>query len=160
MKKQQGFTLIELLVVIAVIGILAAVVIASLNSARVKARNTRRASDIKSLVNAFAISRTDTASYPTSSGFDCVSTTCTGSFAATADSTVDAFLLSSISQKPSDPVGGVDRTGVGYLYSSNLNSTGKPGLTWLAETPYYSGVCGPGSYALGSTYVQCYWYLE
>ena len=48
-KASRGFTLIELLVVIAIIGILSSVVLASLNSARTKARDTRRVSDMKQI---------------------------------------------------------------------------------------------------------------
>lgn len=48
-KRNKGFTLIELLVVIAIIGILSSVVLASLNSARKKARDSRRASDLRQI---------------------------------------------------------------------------------------------------------------
>lgn len=47
--KNKGFTLIELLVVIAIIGILASVVLVSLNSARLKGKDSRVISDVQQL---------------------------------------------------------------------------------------------------------------
>lgn len=48
-KREQGFTIVELLIVIVVIGILALLVITTYSGIQAKARNSKRASDIKSL---------------------------------------------------------------------------------------------------------------
>lgn len=65
--KQRGFTLIELLVVIAIIGILSSVVLASLNSARMKARDVRRISDFKALSTGLAFYYDKYGKYPNES---------------------------------------------------------------------------------------------
>lgn|SRR3989344_1960295 len=54
-RNAKGFTLVELLVVIAIIGLLATVVIISVGSARGKARDGRRISDMKALQGAMEL---------------------------------------------------------------------------------------------------------
>ena len=63
-SKNRGFTLIELLVVIAIIGILSSVVLASLNSARMKSRDARRIGDLKQLQLAAEMYYDSNNSYP------------------------------------------------------------------------------------------------
>jgi len=62
MKNQKGFTLIELLVVIAIIGLLSTMAVVSLNSARGKARDAKRVSDVKQISNLIEMAAANTAS--------------------------------------------------------------------------------------------------
>jgi prepilin-type N-terminal cleavage/methylation domain-containing protein len=56
--RSRGFTLIELLVVIAIIGLLASIILASLNTAQQKGRDARRLEDLKEMANAIATAST------------------------------------------------------------------------------------------------------
>lgn len=94
-RIKKGFTLIELLVVIAIIGVLASVVLASLNTARRKSRDARRVADIKQIQLALEMEFDDAQEYP-----DALSTLQSNGFIAVV---------------PTDPT-----TGTAYAYS-NLN---------------------------------------
>jgi prepilin-type N-terminal cleavage/methylation domain-containing protein len=61
---KNGFTLIELLVVIAIIGILAAIVIASLGTAKAKGRDARRQSDLRQIQLALELYNDANSTYP------------------------------------------------------------------------------------------------
>ena len=63
--RSKGLTLIELLVVIAIIGILASVVLASLNSARKKGRDAKRVADIQQVQLALELYFDANSAYPT-----------------------------------------------------------------------------------------------
>ncbi len=65
---RAGFTLIEMLVVISIIGILATLVAANLNSARSRARDAQRKSDMKNLQTALRLYYNDFGIYPGASG--------------------------------------------------------------------------------------------
>ena len=67
--KNKGFTLIELLVVVAIIGILATVVLASLGSARSRAKDVKRLSTTKEIQKGLELYNLDNGSYPVVSGW-------------------------------------------------------------------------------------------
>jgi len=63
--NKKGFTLIELLVVIAIIGLLSTLAVVALGSAREKARDSKRLSDLKQTQTALELYYTDNSAYPT-----------------------------------------------------------------------------------------------
>jgi len=70
-SQTKGFTLIELLVVIAIIGLLSSVVLASLRTARVKARDAKRLSDMRQMQIALELYYDSFGRYPDSDGAGC-----------------------------------------------------------------------------------------
>jgi type II secretion system protein G len=110
-KTGRGFTLIELLVVIAIIGILSATVLVSLNTARAKARDARRAADLRQVRTALELYYHDNGRYPTH---------ISGSRLSGIASAMVPTYLGAI---PLDPVHG-DTSSDGYRYYSITNDDG------------------------------------
>ncbi|MBI2053015.1 MAG: prepilin-type N-terminal cleavage/methylation domain-containing protein [Candidatus Ryanbacteria bacterium] len=68
--SRAGFTLIELLVVIFIIGILAAIVLATVSSVRVKARDARRKADLNQIQKGLEFHYDAFGYYPTETACD------------------------------------------------------------------------------------------
>lgn len=104
-KLPKGFTLIELLVVVSLIGILATLVLANLNAARERGRDSQRKSDLKSIQNALQLYYNDYGKFPDNNASGQIlgcgvsgTSVCTYDNAWTADSTTYMQTL------PADPI--------------------------------------------------------
>ena len=65
--KRNAFTLIELMIVIGIIGLLATVIGASVNSARTKSRDGKRIADLSQIQKAFSVAYGQLGLYPVGS---------------------------------------------------------------------------------------------
>ena len=124
---KRGFTLIELLVVIAIIGILSSVVLASLNSARGKARDARRKEDIGEIQKALEMYYDSYGGYPSSA--------CPGiDYKIKNSLALEPKMSQFLSKFPVDPIAPGDCYNNQYLYISNQYNNCSTGNNALATT--------------------------
>jgi len=116
--NKKGFTLIELLVVIAIIGLLATIVMVSLNSARKKARDTRRRGDLKQVSLGLEMYYDTNGGYPSTSGAWWGNCSSYGSHGTSgASGWVPNLAPTYMPSLPLDP--NSPNAGACYLYNSN-----------------------------------------
>ena len=108
---KRGFTLIELLVVISIVSLLSSVVITSLNTARAKARDARRAQDMAQIFIALNLFYDQYGCLPATSGTSCAgalaySDANTGGWDYSSQNTFMTFLQTAgfMPQVPVDPL--------------------------------------------------------
>lgn len=150
-RTQKGFTLIELLVVISIIGVLSSVVLASLASARGKARDALVKLQVRSIVNALYLARDEsTGQFPgVNGGWQCLkaSGSCWNGL-YTGNSTVTTALapyLPTIPTPPNPPFGAnaiAPFSVKPYMYDSYL---------YLPNYTLPIGTSGPGTYLIWAT---------
>lgn len=152
---QAGFTLIELLVVIAIVGLLASVVLVSLNSAREKSRDTKRKADLAQLQKAIEIYYDRTGQMPINRNPCCYYGDNEAGF---LDELVTSGIISRVPKDPQSPARvyyyynyGNDPC-AGYFLITDLegDKSKNPNMSALATCPtswnaVKNGSCLPGS---------------
>ncbi len=124
-QTRRGFTLIELLVVIAIIGILASIIMASMNTARQKGRDAKRVSDIKQLQLALELYYDANGNYP-------------ANIYGSPSVLVSGGYISAVPYDPNASAPCTSDSGSGcYIYVA-LNSSGC-GVTCTSGTSYHLG---------------------
>ncbi len=152
-NKNKGFTLIELLVVVAIISLLSSIVFASLNSARVKARDAKRISQLEQIRTALELYYNANGSYPPSPcGLDC------NNYYYSTDSswaTFSSLLAPYISTIPADPVNNASGPWVDGNFSYAYGNVGTGSLYPLGydlvaqfENTSSSNRCGVRNYKI------------
>lgn len=162
-RTQRGFTLIELLIVVSIISILSSITIATLGTARDKARNADRNEIARQYVIAFGLYQNTYGSYPTggcSVAGNCNSNAnwvCLGNAYPSdrcfvigehqEDATVNDQIKEFIPGLPSllDPVVTNDHTFTGIAYGCTDSSCKNYSMSWILEGGAGNNSCYGGA---------------
>lgn len=127
--RRGGFTLIELLVVIAIIGILAALIIVALASARAKATDTKLKNNLGSITSALSQYHVDNNNlYPDTAGNQW--TLVQDEFKTLLTNFFSAGILSEVFNFPGVATGyGTDNGGTIFIAATGLKSTSESPVT-------------------------------
>jgi prepilin-type N-terminal cleavage/methylation domain-containing protein len=145
-RRSRGFTLIELLVVIAIIGILSAVVLASLSTARSKGQDAAVQSNLSTI-------QTEAELYYGGNGgnsYGAASATC---FPASGSSLFlgDTTIVNAIKSAKSSAAGGVincQNSTTAYAVQGELSNPATPTTYWCVDS---TGKAGTSTTALSTT---------
>jgi len=150
MSLKKGFTLIELLVVVAIIGLLASIVMTSLNSARAKAKDTRRITNVREIEKALELYYDINNTYPYIQAY--ITNTYESQWTTTFATALQPYLPAVPNMTEAPPNG--------YLYLA-LNGGQKYGLAVGLETSGFNSLMTgdggyfPGYYEVGSGAREC-----
>lgn len=168
-RGERAFTLVELLVVIAIIGILATIVLVSLNTARIRARDTKRLGDIRQIqlaLELFADSHNQVYPNGTAAGEELYGTTRCDADVGNADcglAAADACgTRSCMSVVPRDPTGSSPANKYWYTFSpasaptayhlgANLEESTNNALTSDRDCLDTAAGCGTAAYTVGDS---------